>query len=103
MTALQWKWTKRNNGANLPKAVDVVLGGWNLNGIGDVGIGRNIFRIRTELFNAFNDPNFRAAMQTFTSTTFGTTCCSMRSTASSASTLSGESWRVVQFAMKLGF
>jgi hypothetical protein len=177
-------------GSSLPKVVDVVLGGWSLNGIftyqsgepfsiksgvlthnsasqsrvalapgvtslpqatmleksgvvgpvlfpdnsafalpgpGEVGIGRNIFQnpsywnmdlsvvkgfqlterlrltFRTELFNALNHPNFRAATQTYTSTTFGTTCCSTMSTASSASTLSGESWRVVQFAMKLAF
>jgi hypothetical protein len=94
---------------------------------GDIGIGRNIFQnpsywnldtsvakgfqiterfrmtFRAELFNALNHPNFRAATQTYTSTTFGTTCCSTMSTASSSSTLSGESWRVVQFALKLGF
>ena len=65
---------------------------------------------RTELFNAFNHANFRnprdasVGSPAITSGVFGQTCCISLSTASSATTnQNGESWRVVQFALKLSF
>jgi len=94
---------------------------------GQLGIGRNIFQnpiywnidlgfakgipirerykltFRAEMFNALNHPNFRANSLAITSATFGQTCCSTMSTASSSSTVSGESWRVIQFALKMTF
>ena len=86
---------------------------WNL----DMGItkgfqlserGRLVFR--TEMFNAFNHPNFRnprdasVGSPAITSGVFGQACCVTLSTASSATTnQNGESWRVIQFALKLTF
>lgn len=65
---------------------------------------------RAEAFNAFNHPNFenpRSASSgnpSILSPLFGQTCCVTMSTASSANVLpQGESWRVVQFALKLEF
>ncbi|MBI3679824.1 MAG: TonB-dependent receptor [Acidobacteria bacterium] len=86
---------------------------WNL----DAGISKR-FQIterlrmvfRTELFNALNHANFRnprdASVGTpaITSGLFGQACCVTLSTASSATTnQNGESWRIVQFALKLSF
>jgi hypothetical protein len=66
--------------------------------------------LRTELFNALNHPNFRnprdasVGTPTITSGLFGQACCVTLSTASSATTnQNGESWRVIQFALKLTF
>ncbi|MBL8232176.1 MAG: carboxypeptidase regulatory-like domain-containing protein [Bryobacterales bacterium] len=86
---------------------------WNL----DAGISKG-FQItervrmvfRTELFNAFNHANFRnprdasVGSPAITSGLFGQACCVTLSTASSATTnQNGESWRVVQLALKLTF
>jgi hypothetical protein len=86
---------------------------WNL----DAGISKG-FQItervravlRTELFNALNHPNFRnprdasVGSPAINSGVFGQACCVTLSTASSATTnQNGESWRVVQFALKLSF
>jgi hypothetical protein len=86
---------------------------WNL----DAGISKGFqiterFRLvfRTEMFNALNHPNFRnprdasVGSPAITSGLFGQACCVTLSTASSATTnQNGESWRVIQFAMKLSF
>jgi hypothetical protein len=65
---------------------------------------------RTELFNALNHPNFRnprdasVGSPTITSGVFGQACCVTLSTASSSTTnQNGESWRVIQFALKMTF
>ncbi len=65
---------------------------------------------RSEFFNALNHPNFRnprdasSGSPAITSTLFGQTCCVTLSTASSSATnQNGESWRVVQFALRLSF
>ena len=65
---------------------------------------------RTELFNALNHPNFRnprdasVGSPAITSGVFGQACCVTLSTASSATTnQNGESWRVIQFALKMTF
>jgi hypothetical protein len=86
---------------------------WNL----DEGIAKS-FRIservravfRTEMFNALNHPNFRnprdasVGSPAITSGVFGQACCVTLSTASSSTTNSnGESWRVIQLALKLTF
>ncbi|MCS7025111.1 MAG: TonB-dependent receptor [Bryobacteraceae bacterium] len=86
---------------------------WNL----DAGISKG-FQIservrlvfRTELFNALNHPNFRnprdasVGSPAITSGLFGQACCVTLSTASSASVnQNGESWRVIQLALKLSF
>ncbi|MBP1597513.1 MAG: TonB-dependent receptor, plug, partial [Acidobacteria bacterium] len=84
---------------------------WNF----DAGISKSFQiteRIRTvfraELFNAFNHPNFRnprdasVGSPAINSTLFGQACCVTLSTASSATTnQNGESWRVVQMALKV--
>lgn len=86
---------------------------WNL----DSGISKGFditervrMVFRTEIFNTFNHANFRnprdasSGTPTITSTLFGQTCCITLSTASSATTnQNGESWRVVQLALKLSF
>lgn len=86
---------------------------WNL----DAGISKGFqinerFRLvfRTEMFNALNHPNFRnprdasVGSPAITSGLFGQACCVTLSTASSATTnQNGESWRIIQFAMKLSF
>jgi hypothetical protein len=86
---------------------------WNV----DLGISKG-FRIteriravfRTEMFNAFNHANFRnprdasVGSPAYNSTLFGQACCVTLSTASSATTnQNGESWRVVQMALRLSF
>jgi hypothetical protein len=65
---------------------------------------------RSEFFNALNHPNFRnprdasVGSPAITSGVFGQACCVTLSTASSATTnQNGESWRVIQFALKLSF
>ncbi len=65
---------------------------------------------RAEFFNAFNHPNFRnprdasVGSPAITSTVFGQTCCVTLSTASSATTnQNGESWRVIQLALRVNF
>ena len=65
---------------------------------------------RAEFFNAFNHPSFRnprdasVGSPAITSGVFGQACCVTLSTASSATTnQNGESWRVVQLALKLSF
>jgi Carboxypeptidase regulatory-like domain/TonB-dependent Receptor Plug Domain len=103
-------------------------------GPGQLGIGRNIFQgpsywnvdlgitkgfrisekarmvLRTEMFNAFNHPNFRnprdasVGSPAVNSSVFGQACCVTLSTASSATTnQNGESWRVIQLALKVSF
>lgn len=66
--------------------------------------------LRGEFFNALNHPNFRnprdasVGSPAITSTVFGQTCCITLSTASSATTNQrGESWRVIQLALRLTF
>ncbi|MBI3721716.1 MAG: TonB-dependent receptor, partial [Fimbriimonas ginsengisoli] len=86
---------------------------WNM----DAGISKG-FKVtervklvfRTEMFNALNHPNFRnprdasVGSPAITSGVFGQACCVTLSTASSATTnQNGESWRVIQLAMKLSF
>jgi len=65
---------------------------------------------RGEFFNALNHPNFRnprdasVGSPAITSTVFGQTCCITLSTASSATTnQNGESWRVIQLALRVTF
>ncbi len=65
---------------------------------------------RTEMFNALNHPNFRnprdasVGSPAITSGVFGQTCCVTLATASSSATnQNGESWRVIQLALKLSF
>ncbi len=65
---------------------------------------------RTEIFNALNHSNFRnprdasVGSPDITVPLFGQACCVTLSTASSSTTnANGESWRVVQFALKLSF
>jgi hypothetical protein len=65
---------------------------------------------RTEMFNAFNHPNFEnprtasSGNPNILSPLFGQTCCITMSTASAANVLpQGESWRVIQLALKLEF
>jgi hypothetical protein len=66
--------------------------------------------LRAEFFNAFNHANFRnprdasVGSPAITSAVFGQACCVTLSTASSATTnQNGESWRVVQLALRLSF
>ncbi len=101
---------------------------------GSNGSGRNIFRgpnywnvdlgivkmfnlterfrlqFRTEMFNAFNHPNFdnpRSASvgsPTVTSTQFGRTCCTTVAPNTSTNVIqTGESARIIQFGLKLQF
>lgn len=65
---------------------------------------------RTEFFNAFNHPNFRnprdasVGSPSIISPVFAQACCVTLATASStAVNQNGESWRVIQFALKLQF
>jgi hypothetical protein len=86
---------------------------WNL----DAGVSKGFefservkMVFRAEFFNALNHPNFRnprdasVGSPAITSGVFGQACCVTLSTASSATTnQNGESWRVVQLALKLTF
>ncbi len=86
---------------------------WNV----DLGIAKSFvitervrMVLRTEMFNALNHPNFRnprdasVGSPAITSGVFGQACCITMSTASSATTnQNGESWRVIQFALRLRF
>jgi Carboxypeptidase regulatory-like domain len=86
---------------------------WNL----DAGVSKGFeftervkMVFRAELFNALNHPNFRnprdasVGSPAITSGVFGQACCVTLSTASSATTnQNGESWRVIQLALKLNF
>ena len=86
---------------------------WNLDAGASKGFSiservRLVFR--AEFFNALNHPNFRnprdasVGSPAITSGVFGQACCVTLSTASSATTnQNGESWRVVQLALKLTF
>ena len=65
---------------------------------------------RTEMFNALNHPNFRnprdasVGSPAINSPNFGSACCVTLATASSTTTnQNGESWRVIQLALKLTF
>jgi hypothetical protein len=65
---------------------------------------------RAEAFNTLNHPNFRnprdasVGSPAITSGVFGQACCVTLSTASSSTTnQNGESWRVLQLALKLSF
>ncbi len=86
---------------------------WNL----DMGISKGFqitervrLTFRTEMFNALNHANFRnprdasSGTPSIISPVFGQTCCVTLSTASSSTTnQNGESWRVIQMALKLSF
>lgn len=86
---------------------------WNL----DLGISKGFqvtdrvrLTFRTEMFNALNHANFRnprdasSGTPSIISPVFGQTCCVTLSTASSSTTnQNGESWRVIQLALKLNF
>lgn len=86
---------------------------WNL----DMGISKGFqitervkLTFRTEMFNALNRANFRnprdasSGNPSIISPVFGQTCCVSLSTASSSTTnQNGESWRVIQLALKLSF
>ncbi len=88
-------------------------GFWNV----DLGITK-LFRIREnwniqlrgEFFNAFNHPNFdnprdaSSGSTSFRSTLFGTTCCATVAPASARAIVdTGESGRVIQFALRMRF
>ncbi|MBL8235188.1 MAG: hypothetical protein JNL98_42190, partial [Bryobacterales bacterium] len=86
---------------------------WNM----DLGIAKGFqmaekvrLTFRAEIFNALNHANFRnprdASVGTpaINSNLFAQACCVTLSTTSSANTnQNGESWRVVQLALKLAF
>ena len=86
---------------------------WNL----DAGISKGFqvtervrLTFRTEIFNALNHANFRnprdasVGSPAINSNVFAQACCVSLSTASSSTTnQNGESWRVVQLALKLAF
>lgn len=86
---------------------------WNL----DLGISKGFqfterirLTFRAEMFNALNHPNFRnprdasVGSPAINSGVFAQACCVTLSTASSSATnQNGESWRVVQLALKLAF
>jgi len=88
-------------------------GYWNV----DMGILKNFnvtervkFQFRTEMFNAFNHPNFdnpRNASDgspSLPSTLFGRTCCVSTSVPSSTTVIAnGEPNRVIQFGFKISF
>ena len=67
-------------------------------------------QFRTELFNAFNHPNFdnprdaSVGSPTFTSSLFGQTCCATVATNTTTNVIqTGETARVIQFGLKLQF
>lgn len=86
---------------------------WNV----DLGISKGFqitervrLTFRTEMFNALNHANFRnprdasVGSPAINSNVFAQACCVSLSTASSSTTnQNGESWRVVQLALKLAF
>ncbi len=86
---------------------------WNL----DLGLSKGFvvtervkLTFRAEAFNALNHANFRnprdasVGSPAVNSNVFGQTCCVTLSTASSSTTnQNGESWRVLQLALKLNF
>jgi len=86
---------------------------WNL----DAGVSKGVqiservrMVLRGEFFNALNHPNFRnprdasVGSPAVNSLVFGQACCVTLSTASSATTnQNGESWRVIQLALRLSF
>jgi hypothetical protein len=86
---------------------------WNL----DLGISKGFqiservrLTFRTEMFNALNHANFRnprdasVGSPAINANVFAQACCVTLSTASSSTTnQNGESWRVIQFALKLAF
>ena len=86
---------------------------WNL----DIGIAKGFqmsermrLTFRAEVFNALNHANFTnprnasVGSPAINSNVFAQACCVTLSTASSSNTnTNGESWRVVQFALKLAF
>lgn len=86
---------------------------WNLDSAVSKGFQINErFKMvfRAEAFNALNHPNFRnprdasVGSPAITSGVFGQACCVTLSTASSATTnQNGESWRVLQLALRLSF
>ena len=88
-------------------------GFWNV----DLGVSK-VFRLREnwniqlrgEFFNAFNHPNFdnprdaSSGSTSFRSTLFGTTCCATVAPASARAIVdTGESGRVIQFALRMRF
>jgi len=67
-------------------------------------------QFRAEMFNAFNHPSFEtptassSGSNTITSTRFGEACCQAVAPSSTQNIIqTGESGRVVQFALKLQF
>lgn len=86
---------------------------WNM----DLGIAKGFqmservrLTFRAEMFNALNHANFRnprdasVGSPSINSNVFAQACCVTLSTTSSANTnQNGESWRVVQLALKLAF
>jgi len=88
-------------------------GYWNV----DLGIQKNFslterfkLQFRTEMFNAFNHPNFdnprdaSTGSPSFRSTLFGQTCCATVAPPSTQTVIqTGEAARVIQLALKLSF
>jgi hypothetical protein len=67
-------------------------------------------QFRTEMFNAFNHPNFdnprdaSVGSPSFRSTLFGQTCCATVAPPSTQTVIqTGEAARVIQLALKLSF
>jgi len=83
----------------------------------DLGIQKNFslterfkLQFRTEMFNAFNHPNFdnprdaSVGSPSFRSTLFGQTCCATVAPPSTQTVIqTGEAARVIQLALKLSF
>ena len=99
------------NGAG--RNIFVAPGYWNV----DLGIQKHFtiterfkLQFRTEMFNAFNHPNFdnprdaSVGSPSFRSTLFGQTCCAAVAPPSTQQIIqTGEAARVIQFALKLMF